>query len=153
MSIQLTVHTEAFALAQPIIAAHHPHLAACRILYVLSTAAPRRGGRDLLARTLKLAGLVRWLSDFQEESQPYDVVVQLFADQWNRMQIEQREALIDNELCRIAEGDPDIDGKPTFHLRGHDFEGFAENIERHGLWSADMQLMARAVEQQRLPGI
>lgn len=153
MSTLFTIHHDARRLADSIIEQHHKHLKHARILYVASTGTTTKGGKEVLAKTTKLSGLPRWLTDYQEErGEPYDFVITFYADAWSRLTPEQQIALVDHELCHIVEGEEDLDGNPTFRLVGHDVEEFSEIIQRHGLWMPDLKVMADAIQQRRLPG-
>ena len=46
----------------------------------------------------------------------------------------------------------DKEGNPKTAVAGHDFDGFAANITRYGLWQENLKLAARAFEQAKMFG-
>ena len=64
---------------------------------------------------------------------------------WNKLDESQRVALVDHELMHCV---VDLDdGGLKLSTRGHDFEGFNEEMERHGLWRPNAYRMSRAMNE------
>lgn len=70
---------------------------------------------------------------------------------WDGLTTSQREALIDHELCHAAivlddDGQPKKDdrGRLVCRIKKHDMEEFRAVVERHGLWTADLEQIAQA---------
>jgi predicted metallopeptidase len=121
-------------LAQRIIAKHHPQLHDARIAFVMRSEAPRSNGSVTL-------GKARKVSAEQQIHMPYDFVIWLALDMWNRMTPKQKEALIDHELSHCV-----WDGF-VGSIRGHDVEEFTHIIERYGFWwprSDDFEMAVQA---------
>lgn len=136
-------------IADRIIPEWHPHLEEAVITYLfrVSKSSWASQGRTKLGAAKKLSTEARHLSgDFDAE-----VVVDSF--HWNLLDENQREALVDHELCHLvvatdADGQELCrpDGRPRLTIRGHDVEAFADEIRRHGLWRDDLVVAARAVQ-------
>lgn len=80
-----------------------------------------------------------------------DVLIRFDADNWKNLDTEEREALIDHELCHLIvlkdEGVPKMDdlGRPRFKLREHDYDfgWFVEVAKRRGLKSPEVKQARR----------
>lgn len=108
-------------IATRIIERHHPELQEARIAFVLRSEAPRTNGRVTLGKASKV-------SPMAQVHIPFDYIIWIAADQWGALSTQQREALIDHELCHLqwSEG--------VAKIRGHDVEEFTEIIARYGYW-------------------
>ncbi len=105
------------------------------------------GGKDVLGKEQKASGVLRMYAQC-------DFIIVLGADHCQNAELNawQFEALIHHELLHCDVGD-DKDG---LAWRGHDFEGFEENMLRYGAWHADVATAKRAFEQMPLfdqPGL
>lgn len=130
----------------------HKNLAEARIEYVFRDEAPRLRGRVVLGRARKIGGLNAFLLDPTVNDKDFVkpgplFVIEISHDTWGDLNLEQRKALVDHELCHCTV-DIDDDGNPELSMRGHDFEEFAEIIERHGLWSTSDKKIGAAVAEQ-----
>lgn len=114
-------------------------------------------GRQTLGKCKKASALDRELMD-------YDFVILLLQSFWQDEAVtdQQRDALLDHELCHAGvkydpvTDDPVVDerGRTVYRIRRHDLEEFACIAERHGTWKRDLELFAKALakgKQQRLP--
>lgn len=101
-----------------------------------------RGGTSqskvVMGKTQKPSGLLRHFSGV-------DFVIWLGADNCRerRMTVWELEALVYHELLHIAP--PDEDGVIT--IRGHEFEGFSDELRTYGDWHTEYQSAKRAFEQ------
>jgi hypothetical protein len=68
---------------------------------------------------------------------------------WNGATVEQRNALVDHELCHVQL----TDGDHLVYFIGHDIEEFADVVKRHGEWNSDIRRMKDVFEQKYLPGL
>ena len=78
-----------------------------------------------------------------------DLVVTINKVAWPALSARQRVALVDHELCHF-EKDVDDGGDPKWLLVGHDVEEFTGVIQRHGLWSRDVENFVSEARQLRL---
>ena len=108
-------------MATAIIAEHHPHLLDARIAFIMRSEAPLANGRYTM-------GKARKVSTEQQVHMPFDFVIWLAEDVWNRLTGLQKQALIDHELSHCM-----WDGFVA-SIRGHDVEEFTHIIERYGFW-------------------
>lgn len=158
--VKLRHAPEVAAIAADLIATvpRHKNLSEVRIDYLFVDKAPVSHGRVVLGRARKVGGLNAFLAavgDIAEyrdglgvftEPAPFFVIV-ISHDTWADLKDHQRKALVDHELCHCI-GDFNKAGDPVLSMRSHDFEEFAEVIERHGLWSAASTKMGTAVAEQ-----
>jgi Putative phage metallopeptidase len=144
-----------------IVKAHHHELKDARIALAWCTAwRADVDGRQTL-------GQCKRATDLDRELAPFDFVILLQKDFWTNEAVtnEQRDALLDHELCHATvKLDPythepveDERGHVVYRIRKHDLEEFSEIAERHGTWKRDLEHFAQALarskhgEQARLP--
>lgn len=132
----------------------HWPLDSCRIECLFMKDAPVKGGRLVLGRARRVGGLTAYLADRLFHAQelyrppvPF-FVIEIAEPQWREMTDDQRRALVDHELCHCVVDDDTADGVPKLSTRGHDLEEFFGIVARHGLWSADITMMAGQVSKQ-----
>ncbi len=140
-----------YALLDEIVFAHHEHLKPARIaLAWCLTWQPDVDGRVKLGQCKKS-------SDLDRELVAFDFVILLRRAFWRdeRVSDAQRRALLDHELCHAARqndkhGDPAVDerGRAVWRIRRHDIEEFSEIVERHGIYSRDLENLAGALRRQ-----
>ena len=124
-------------MATAIIAEHHPHLLDARIAFIMRSEAPLANGRYTM-------GKARKVSTEQQVHMPFDFVIWLAEDVWNRLTGLQKQALIDHELSHCM-----WDGFVA-SIRGHDVEEFTHIIERYGFWWPKSDDFELAVQQALL---
>jgi len=97
-------------------------------------------------------GQCRKSSDLDREMyKGFDFVILLNEEAWPRLNEKQKRALIDHELCHAAIT-MDADGNPKFNdrdrlccrVKKHDIDEFKCIVERHGLYTQDLEDIARA---------
>ena len=128
----------------------HEPLQGMPIEFVFIDKAPTRNGRAVAGRARKLGGLSRWLiaQAHGETDGPFEAVLPMFVieishDIWQRLTDAQKVALVDHELCHcIVRVNDKGEVKPG--VLGHDVEEFVDIVERHGLWSPQLAVMAKA---------
>ncbi len=139
-----------FALLDELIHDHHDHLRDARIAIAWNlTWQPDADGR------VKLAACAR-ASDLARELAPFDFVIHLRKACWKdeRAKDEHRRALMDHALCYAARaadkaGDDAVDvrGRAVWRTRKPDIVEFSEVIERHGIYSRDVERIADALRK------
>jgi hypothetical protein len=102
-------------------------------------------------------GKCKKATDLDRELAPYDFVILLSRDFWDRATANQRAALVDHECMHAAvkydtDGEPvtDARGRIVFRTRKHDLEEFAEVVQRHGTYKRDLEQFARAIDRARV---
>jgi hypothetical protein len=131
-------------VAQEIRDAQHPDIDGARIAYVLVPGAePVEGKRIELGRARKVSKIVRLLTDT-------DFIISLNWLMWQQLDDAQQKALLDHELTHCV---PDINAKGDmvgWKIRKHDVEDFVSVIDRHGLWTRDLEVLGEHMRQLNL---
>lgn len=125
--IEYTDAPEVKVIADEIIKAHHPHLEDEEIDYVFRDKAANKGSKTILGMARKMRGLVSFLS---RDTTDTFFVMEIALDTWKTLTDEQKNALVDHELCHFG-----VDDEGNRFIIPHDLEEFAAIIERHGIWS------------------
>lgn len=123
-------------LVQEVINEHHPHLKPFNIAVIMKDKASMSRGKVIMGTAAKFPEKLKPLME-----QEYHFLITLADDAWQGLNPAQKRALVDHELLHC-----EVDGNLEPTLRGHDFEVFAEEIERHGFWKSDLRVMASAVQ-------
>jgi hypothetical protein len=137
-------------LVNETVKAHHDHLRNAKIAIAWMVGQKKdKDGRLVLGRMKKASELDRELHE-------HDLVLLLNREMWKVFGEKQRTALVDHELCHADEAlDPngeaieDAHGRKQYRIRKHDLEEFAAVVRRHGLWKADLETFATAMDQGR----
>jgi hypothetical protein len=106
-------------------------------------------------------GQMKKASDLDRKLHGYDFVVLLNFEAWTAADFtdDQKRALLDHELCHGAlaldedgETQHDVEGHKVYRTRKHSIEEFVEVVERHGLWTSELERFAEAaVKKKRHP--
>lgn len=140
-----------YALLDELVHSHHDHLRDARIVLAwnLTWQADADGRVRLIACTRA--------SDLARELAPWDFVILLRRATWKdeRFADEHRRALMDHALCYAARatdkaGDEAVDerGRAVWRTRKPDIVEFSDVIERHGIYSRDVERIADALRKQ-----
>ena len=130
------VTPEVIDLAQSLIRRYHPTLIDARVRFVFQDVASYKDGWVVFATTSKVPPAYKVHLDF-------DFLIKIAFDQWAQMTADQREALIDHELCHCRCSLDD----GALSIRNHDIEEFAVIIERHGLWHSGLLRVGPALHK------
>jgi len=140
-----------FTLLDELVHEHHDHLRDARIAIAWNlTWQPDADGIVSTAKCMRANDLARELA-------PFDFVILLRRSTWKdeRFSDEHRRALMDRALCYAARatttgGDDAVDerGRPVWRTRKPDIVEFSEVIERHGIYSRDVERIAEALRKQ-----
>ena len=76
-------------------------------------------------------------------------VLQVAKNVWDQMEPRQREALVDERLCRCHYDDV----KQKLSIRKPPVEAFPENVKRYGAWRAEIEELLEASKQMPLPNV
>lgn len=140
------------AIGERLINEHHPHLRHAVIAWLLRPAAenaeakpPSRSGKKIKLATAsvftaKNRAAVELLDVL---SAAPDFVIAIQELYWDRLTLEQQEAVVDHELCHLRR---DEDG---WYLADHDVHEFRAVVERHGLYISDLEEFAASIEERR----
>lgn len=128
----------------------HSYLREARIVAAWMVGQKRdRDGRLVLGKMKKASELDRQLHEF-------DLVLLLNREMWRIFSEAQRTALVDHELCHAdqaldSDGEQTLDahGRALFRIRKHDLEEFSTVVRRHGVWKADLEAFADALDEGR----
>jgi hypothetical protein len=153
-AVVFTDAPEVEEIARRIAAQHHPHVLRHRLECCFRSKAQKRLRREVWATASVVRGREAFLATPKEvrdrirgelgEDWPLDFfLITVALDVWESLEPDQREALIDHELCHFTETD---DEPPMPSLVGHDLEEFAVIVERHGLWEPSMRPFAAAMD-------
>ncbi len=139
-----------YAMLAELVREHHEELRSARFAIAWNlTWQPDADGRTKI-------GMCKRASDLDRELAAFDFVILLRKAFWkdDRVSDAQRRALLDHELCHATRattrgGDPAVDdrGRPVWRLRKHDIEEFSEVVDRHGMWSRDLENLADALRK------
>lgn len=133
---------EAEELGRDIIEDRRPDLADVRIAYLFSDKVQKEKGKVVLGKTTKADPKVQYFGEV-------DFVLVFPAELWVKMTDAQKLAVVDHELthCRV---ETDEDDQPVYSVRPHDFEGFLDEIDRHGFWTRDLKNLGETARQREL---
>ncbi len=149
-STSFEIADEVQEFAERIIDQHHPHLqdAKDKVGYFF-----KYGSSDW-------AGKCKKCTAFEREITGKMFLIFVNKDAWSHMDLTQREALVDHELCHIKRASsPRIDSTTneviqdwaiadepeSWSTRDHDIEEFSDVVNRHGLWEKGIEKFAVAV--------
>lgn len=131
-------------LAEEVREAYHAErLEGAVMAYLFVPKGARKGGKISLAHAQKESDKAKLLSRV-------DFVVCLSKDQWQKLNHEQRRALVDHELCHCEPRFDKAGARIGWATKSHDVEEFAEVIKRHGLWKDDVAEFVEAIRQSEL---
>ena len=143
---------EVEAVAKRIIDKDHPTLRAIRIEYVFREKAAKSHGRAVAGTARKVTGVNALLATpgAQSSEDLAFFLITIARDIWDGLDQRKREALVDHELTHCAVQIDDTTGEAVLALRGHDLEEFASVVQRHGLWSDDLEFFVTSLPAEQL---
>lgn len=119
------------AVAQSLMATYHPELATARIAYLFIDRVPKKGGRELYGKAVKVSG--RW-----QELTELDFCIEVSLPKWQDLTDDQKTALIDHLLERCSGEEDEEDGSYKWSLREPDVQEFSTILQRHGIWNESL---------------
>lgn len=134
----------AIDITKELVEKYHPQLQDARIGLVMRSEAATSQGREVLAKISKIDKKTQALME-AAGAEPVDLLIWIAEDVWMQMGNEQRQALIDHELCHVQIGEN------GYKLVGHDFEEFKVILERYGLWNYALLDAQPSMQQAMLP--
>jgi hypothetical protein len=120
-----------YAIMQDLISKNHPHLALVdkEIAIIFREKASKSGGQVVLGKSRKAGNLFKVLGKAD-----YKFIVEVAADEWQRLADYQRVALIDHLLCACKVTEDEKTGDLKFSLASPEVSFFWEELKRHGDW-------------------
>lgn len=115
------------------------------IKYVWQRKGTVKNGKATLGKCTKVSGLAEFFGECQ-------YVIAIAADHCRAYDVDREKmtALVYHELCHILVDEDEETGDPILGIRGHDVEMFLSEIDRYGLWTADLEAAAKSFEQWSL---
>lgn len=130
-------------IAESCIEKYRPRLRSARIGFIFRSEGSMSGGMKVIGKASKVTDKIRPLL-----AEDLDFIIWISKEDWLRMDVRQKRALIHHELCHCT-----IDtSTETAKMLHHDIEEFWEVIETHGLWRAGLVKTAEVI-QPRLPDL
>jgi predicted metallopeptidase len=123
--------SEVLDIAQDLINKYHPVPKDARIGFIFRSEASKSQGKSVLAKASKIDAKTQALME-SRGTVPLDFLVWIAEDQYAELSYDQRQALIDHELCHLTFG------SSGWKLRAHDIEEFQSIIDRYGFWNSDL---------------
>jgi NADH:ubiquinone oxidoreductase subunit len=134
---------EVIEMARRIIAEDHIELRRSNIAFVMkSDGTDSQGSRKRRKTPFKTWAQAAKIPAKYDALMDFEFLIWIQEEIWDQLSHEQREALIDHELCHCGYNENDV---PT--MIPHDFEEFSCVIERHGLWRKSLLEMGKAAEK------
>lgn len=128
MSAEYSAAESVQSIAQSLMATYHPELATARIAYLFIDRVPKKGGRELLGKSVKVSG--RW-----QELTELDFCIEVALPKWQELTDDQKTALVDHLLERCSGEENEEDGSYKWTLREPDVQEFSTILQRHGIWN------------------
>lgn len=133
------------SLAQSLIPTYHPELATARVAYMFIDRVPKKGGRELYGKAVKVSG--RW-----ENLTELDFCLEVSLPKWNELNDDQRAAIVDHLLERCS-GEEQEDGSVKWVLREPDVQEFSTILQRHGVWNDSLTSFVRVAKELDIASI
>lgn len=144
---------EVESVAEELIDKHHTHLSNETIRYVWRDKHTMSKGKPQLVAARKISGLAGWLhrgyfADGDPDQFTDFFVIEVARDIWDRLDDEQRIALVDHALCHLDVEIPDQGDKDRRLLvRAPDVSEFTVIVQRHGMWRPSIEEFLKAGNQ------
>ncbi len=128
-------------MARKIIAQHHSDLVEAKIEFIEKDGEWNSKGKIKLGSAQKVSDKMKALINAV-------FIITINGPVWNQLQKEEKEALLDHELCHCVKVGEDKFGNPKWDINSHDVEEFSAIIRRHGLWKPDLVQFGKNVRVQ-----
>lgn len=146
MSAEYSPAESVQAVAQSLMATYHPELATARIAYVFIDRVPKKGGRELLGKAVKVSG--RW-----ESLTELDFCIEVSQPKWLELTDDQKTALVDHLLERCSGEEDEEDGSYRWTLREPDVQEFSTILQRHGNWNESLTSFVQVAQSLNIAEI
>ena len=114
-----------------LVGSNHPKLVGIcdDIVIIFKEKCTRVGGVLQLGKTIKASPILEILGE-----RAYKYILEIGDDGFQRLDEDQKVALLDSLLCAIGAEEDETNGEMKFHSRTPDICYFSENRERYGDW-------------------
>ena len=134
-----------------LIGANHPKLVGIcdDIVIIFKEKCSRIDGVLQLGRISKASPILEVLGE-----RPFKYVIELGYDGFQRLEEEQKLALLDHLLCHVGATEDEANGEMKYHSRTPDICYFSENRERYGDWYPilrDEETTADGEKKEKVP--
>lgn len=160
LAMQRDDFEDVYSVMDQLIASHHEHLvdSEADIALIWWLKPSYAAGKLKLGMAAKATDVQNALIGLtSKKSSGYQFVIFLSASAWEKFTPDQREALMDHELCHcfaeLEEQNERGNGGWKFKLRKHDLEEFGEVVQRHGLWIKDLQDFMEVAKDAATPNL
>jgi hypothetical protein len=125
---------------------YHPHLVIIEdeIGVIFREKASEVAGTVILGKTKKVPPLISVLSN---KKISYRFLIEIGADVWATLTMGQQTALLDHHLCSMVVEEDPTTGAIKCQVRPPDFQGYRDEVERHGMWRPSDGDSVSAIEQ------
>ena len=117
------------------------YLSDAKVVYLWKAKGGMTAGKLKLGACQKPSGLLSFFSGT-------DFVIHISLDNCRKLRLTnlQMESLVYHELLHTDAEEDEESGEEVLRLRGHDFEGFVDELAHYGPWSADLQAMSESMQ-------
>lgn len=116
----------------------HSDLKNAKILYLFDEDGMKSKDRIIYAKIRKATPVEHYIDEI-------DLVLVVNYITWKNLDEKKRLALLDHEFCHVMK-DEDKEGNTIYKMLHHDLEEFRAVYDRHGAWSADLEIFADQVQ-------
>ncbi|OPX87761.1 MAG: hypothetical protein A4E53_02383 [Pelotomaculum sp. PtaB.Bin104] len=125
-------------IASQLIEEHHRHLVNAKIKFLKRYGNWKAKGKTRLGSAEKVSEKHKYLTG-------YDFIIIINGIVFDSLRQQEKEALVDHELCHCG-----VTDKDEFCIWPHDLEDFIAIVRRHGLWMEELKRFADvAIEASR----
>lgn len=151
MAVTYKEAPEVKEVADKLIPKYHQHLLDfnVRVDYLFIDKIPMKGGKEVWGSCRKITNLNAYLAkDKQSGGDPFFVIT-IAQPVWDVLPPNDREALVDHELCHASAEATTKDDEDVVKLsiNPHDMEEFAAIVRRHGMWRDSIEEFVKAARQ------
>lgn len=132
---------EVIDIAERLIDNYHQRLHAVRIGFLFRESASLSKGMLVLGGAQLVPARLKPYMD-------YDFMIWLALEEFNHLESEQREALIDHQLCHCG-----VDEDDKLYLVGHNVEEFSIILNRYGFWNSSLLNVKKAFQLEMFTGL
>jgi putative metallopeptidase len=136
---------DAETMVRQLIEKHHKHLERATVLCLGKPKASKRGDRAIVAKARKVTKAMNALLKGSDVGEAH-YLIEVGLDVWKGLDREKKRIALDVALMYLT----GQDDKGSWGTTWPDFEGFNEEVRRHGAWRAELELAAKEFRQLTL---
>lgn len=100
-----------------------------QIAVVFREKAAKQGGEVVLGKTKTVGAMTNVLS-----GKDWKFIIELAGDEWVNLTDQQKEALLDHQLCACGVDEDEVSGAVKCFVKPADYNAYYDNIKRYGHW-------------------